>query len=398
MIAMPAKSSRAISVALTALLAAAMLAGLMWLWSAHARHTARQLASGLQRLPEDQLMPQMRRLASLGEPGLPALCDALASPRPAVAAAAGDTLREELARWELLPAASSGPKLALLSQRLARQANSPGSGDPRQLADLAERLLAWPRADVLEMSQVTANCHQILDALADASPPPRLLAHTASSPLRRLKADAVRAALATSEEAPRGATADFIEPTSPPDEALPKEAPKAPVEPPPPALLPAEISEARPLVNAESEAKPAASAPAAPVAKASSKPVEKLAELNTLPLAQLLHSPDPAVSQAARLELERRGHAPLEIYLMDGLTDADPAKRSRGAASLPSMAGMDARPWLLWLSRDEDADVRMTALTLMATSGESKMLRRIKEMAQSDADARVRAQAQRVAR
>lgn len=396
---MPAKHPRIFGVASVIVLAAAMLAGLMWLWSAHARHTARQLASDLETLPDEQLRPQLRRLASLGDAGLPALCAALASPRPAVAAAAGDAMQEELCRWELLPAASSGPKLAIVARLLAHQASLPDGGDRSYLADLAERLLTWPQADVLLTPQITADCHQILDALADAPSPRLLVAHTASAPLRRLPAEAVRVALQTGEDAPHGATADFVAPASMPDETRPAAASATPAAAPPPALLPAEVSEARPLGGAALEIKPMVGIPVAEVTNVpSQQSAVPLAELNTLPLAQLLHSPDPTLSKSAHLELERRGHAPLEIYLMDALTDADPAKRSRAAASLLGVAGMDARPWLLWLSRDQDAAVRLAALTLMATSGESQMLGRIREMAQSDADAGVRAQAQRVAR
>ena len=50
------------------------------------------------------------------------------------------------------------------------------------------------------------------------------------------------------------------------------------------------------------------------------------------------------------------------------------------------------------MSRIMGADVRLVAVTLMATSGESQMLRRVQEMAQSDADERVRSQARRAAR
>jgi hypothetical protein len=42
--------------------------------------------------------------------------------------------------------------------------------------------------------------------------------------------------------------------------------------------------------------------------------------------------------------------------------------------------------------------VRLVAVALMATSGESQMLRRVKDMASSDADQRVRIQAQRASK
>jgi HEAT repeat protein len=112
----------------------------------------------------------------------------------------------------------------------------------------------------------------------------------------------------------------------------------------------------------------------------------------------MLHAPEATLVRAVREELTRRGHAPLEIYLQERLTDSDPRVRSQAAASLPGMPAMDARPWLLSLSRDEDTEVRLVALSLMATSGETQMLRRVKEMAQSDPDPRIRTQAKQIER
>ena len=41
------------------------------------------------------------------------------------------------------------------------------------------------------------------------------------------------------------------------------------------------------------------------------------------------------------------------------------------------MPGIDAHVWLVWLSRDENADVRLAALTVMATTSDPNVLRRI---------------------
>ncbi len=113
---------------------------------------------------------------------------------------------------------------------------------------------------------------------------------------------------------------------------------------------------------------------------------------------QLLHSSDAAVADAAREELARRGHSPAAIELSGRLTNADPGVRAESAAALLQMADFDARPWLLWLSRDESPQVRLVAVTLMATSRETQMLRRVKEMASSDAEERVRAPAKKALR
>jgi HEAT repeat protein len=57
---------------------------------------------------------------------------------------------------------------------------------------------------------------------------------------------------------------------------------------------------------------------------------------------------------------------------------------------------VDAVPWLLWLSRDADPDVRLTAITLLATTGDPAMVDQIEQAARQDRDPRIRRQAQRI--
>jgi HEAT repeat protein len=77
-------------------------------------------------------------------------------------------------------------------------------------------------------------------------------------------------------------------------------------------------------------------------------------------------------------------------------TDPDPKVRWRLAESLPSIPGVDAKPWLLELSYDENSQVRATAITLMATSGDLDLMRRIEQIAREDPDDHIRSQAAKV--
>ena len=109
-----------------------------------------------------------------------------------------------------------------------------------------------------------------------------------------------------------------------------------------------------------------------------------------------LHSGDLALRARAEEELERQGFDALHLELARQLTDPDPRVRRELAESLPAMPGIDAHVWLVWLSRDEHADVRLAAMTVMATSSDPNVLRRIEQMARSDADPRVQRQGERL--
>jgi hypothetical protein len=106
-----------------------------------------------------------------------------------------------------------------------------------------------------------------------------------------------------------------------------------------------------------------------------------------------LHVNDPRVVAAARTELEHRGVTGSQVEVARLATDPDPKVRKALAESLPSLAGIDAKPWLLELSYDDDPQVRATAVTLMATSGDLELLKRLEQISRDDPDDYTRAQA-----
>jgi hypothetical protein len=110
-------------------------------------------------------------------------------------------------------------------------------------------------------------------------------------------------------------------------------------------------------------------------------------------VARLLRGPDPTLAAAAQDELQRRGIVGPLVYLARLAGDADPAVRRAFVESLPTISGVDARPWLLELSYDDDPHVRAAAVTLMATSGDLELLKRVKQVALEDPDDATRGQA-----
>jgi hypothetical protein len=107
------------------------------------------------------------------------------------------------------------------------------------------------------------------------------------------------------------------------------------------------------------------------------------------------HRGDTVVRGAIDDELRHRGYKPRQIEIARHLTAPDPVERRRWAEALPGLRGFDAKPWLLRLSRDDEPEVRLTAVTLMATSSDPEMLRRVAEVARTDPDERVQMQATR---
>ena len=102
-----------------------------------------------------------------------------------------------------------------------------------------------------------------------------------------------------------------------------------------------------------------------------------------------LQTPDPAQAAGAETELRRRGFGDRELGLARQLLDPDPRARRRLARLLPEVSGLDAVPWLMELGRDRDAEVRLTALALLATTGDPSLLGRVRELIRGDVDPRI---------
>jgi hypothetical protein len=109
-----------------------------------------------------------------------------------------------------------------------------------------------------------------------------------------------------------------------------------------------------------------------------------------------LHSSDKTIVRHAEAHLVEAGFAPAHLELARNLTSPDPAVREQLAEILPQVPGIDAKAWLVWLSRDPRADVRLAAISVMATINDPMMLKRIREMARNDPDRRIQEQGQRL--
>lgn len=107
------------------------------------------------------------------------------------------------------------------------------------------------------------------------------------------------------------------------------------------------------------------------------------------------HSSDVRIVAAAVAHLRQAGYSDFEIELGRQATSSNAAQRRRLAETLPRLSGVDPKTWLVWLSYDEDSQVRLTAVTWMITTGEPTLLARVRELAIHDPAEEVRRTAQR---
>lgn len=352
-----------------------------------------------------------REAAALGERGIGLLVEALGSRRAAVATAARETLADEMDRWATLPNDEASPKLAALAAALAERVHRFGPVGRGWAADFVARLIQWPTdSEVIDQGKFLADCGAVLEATADARSRPEWDVRRAAAQLDPLRAPRV------ARDPPDGADTELarvLEATHLPGGGLPIE--PAQVRRFPPRRL-SDGGEPGPFLASPGEIEPLPSGLAPPpptrMSQADSKVVPlaggdasakepaddgaEFKELETPALIRRLASDDSEEIRRVEEELMRRGMNAVHLRLAHRLTDPDPRARRALVDQLPKLTGIDARPWLLWLAEDPAADVRLAALTVLATSNAPALLDRIARQARGDADPRVRALADRL--
>ena len=289
-----------------------------------------------------------------------------ASSDSSLADAALAALLTEMSRWETLPPGESTENLTLLASALADEVPRYGIFGRQAAGELTQRMLRWPfQPEVEGGSALLADCQRVLEVVGEAGPSPTasLLDMVSGS---RSDGASRSSSISLKKSAPSGRRRAVRDRIDAPGRSTP--APLAPV-----------IAEdvGRPI---EEEA-PSELTFVTPLAL-----LDNRAPLNVM---RDLHNPSAERRAAAHAELLRRNFSDLEIAVARRLTDADPSVRASLAGDLPQIAGVDPQPWLIWLCQDEDADVRLTALSIIATSSDAAMLRQAEQIARRDRDPRV---------
>ena len=120
--------------------------------------------------------------------------------------------------------------------------------------------------------------------------------------------------------------------------------------------------------------------------------------IDVLGLIRRLRADDEEQRAEARRELPRRGFSEVDLELARQLFSPDVEVRKQLARAVPRLSSVDAVQWLLWLASDPQPDVRLAAVSTLATTGDPALLERVEALARNDHDPQIHALAQQIAR
>ncbi len=387
----------------------------------------------LSQLPDGALELHLQGLAQSGQIGLAQVVESLAAEREALVRAATRTLHGEVDRAKSLPAVESADLLDQLAHVLATHSSDFRGETLDGAAELAERILAISNREPNQASRLM-DCHVVLAHRAQKGLSLRAGTKVGSSEARSAQSDWGRA---TKEgpfplvfyAAPLSGGALPVSPASADPFPVPEKvvAVAKPLSDVKRTAAPADSSsilqtsaegqsqEVRFAVNGPSlpnspfridvvdSAGDEPSADDHPSADEKGASPNKMRVLNSteapehlvrlLTLDKQLSSENLADAAAARKELKRNGIDDSQLKMARATTDSDPQIRRQVVEALAGVDSFDTRRWLLWFSHDVDADVRRAAISLLATSADPALRKRVREAADDDSDARIRDQA-----
>ncbi|HUY90404.1 MAG TPA: HEAT repeat domain-containing protein [Pirellulales bacterium] len=392
-----------------------------WLYYSQAQWNARYWRQQFAEAPDDELPALARRIVARQAEGIGVLVEGLGSPRQSVRREVRLALDDEVNRWARLPQKEASLRLGWLTAALAAEIERLDPDSRAFAADLATRILLWPTdGSAVDRGRLVAECEQVLRAgrdsddwrrerdLAQASRaaverwtsplpvasheplPPASLEAPALPPLAAIDVQGgVR--LMASVEAPRR-----LQPDANAAKLSSANARRSPRRNP----LQAAANQAARTEDGAAEradySQPLDGAGKSGFVETASAASESgISRRDVSELFAELTSSHVATASAAEGELTRRGYTHRQIEVGKHLASADSEERRRWTEALPGMRGIDAKHWLLVLSRDSSAEVRRAAVTLMATSQDPQMLARVQEVANSDSDPALREQAAR---
>ncbi len=334
-----------------------------------------------------------RELGLLDEAAVEPLVRALVSEDPLLSAAAADEISRRLAAWRQLPRKKSGTKVAALVKALAEASDAIPPEQQFLARQWAEGILLWPlKGSGVDAADVLANCEVIL---ALPQPDEALAAERLALLEERSKrVPEVESSVAIESPleviptkvpmnlppivSPKNLLPPSVEDEPAPIAEFPEHNPIPPYPREPRGIY---VPRARPIQEAsppsEPKVLPQQEPSLLPPIKASAA-VEDLAASPDLEVMLELQSDDGATVAAAEKELARRGYKGIHLALARQLTDPDSEVRLKLVQSLPRARGVDPRPWLLHLSEDHDDKVRSAALSILRTSQDPELLRKLR--------------------
>jgi hypothetical protein len=142
-----------------------------------------------------------------------------------------------------------------------------------------------------------------------------------------------------------------------------------------------------PTNKEDTDAEPTPPVNAVPAEQNASEP--PLAELDSQELLRRWLDAEGADVFPLEQELTRRGFGRLSERLVQQFFSSVPQERLALVDTVLTEPGVDARPWLVLLSEDSDADVRLLAVTIMATSNDAALVDKAWQASIRDRDPRI---------
>lgn len=341
--------------------------------------------------PENEAALALRQMAQLREPPLEIMVLAAASPAREVARAAQDSIGDLLRKWQHESKSSRGAahvadRLERLAVALDAEQEAITSLDVRWLESTTEKMLrladAAPPEDVLGFA---GHCESLLLVARQRDLEPRLAvvpvanAMLNSAPLG-LFAPPSRLALQSIVATEQPSVLDESDPPPAPPEFSTDTAPM-----PRPFRQPIEES-----------LKTAAPIPVSEVSTGDAAPIDPGAEVSSRQLLERWLAESGAAQREIERELRRRGFGSLRSDVVRLALVGETKARVQLVHDLPASPGLGAKAWLMLLAEDADAEVRLTAVSVMATSRDAEMLDRAWNVALHDRDPRIAGLAERL--
>ena len=109
-----------------------------------------------------------------------------------------------------------------------------------------------------------------------------------------------------------------------------------------------------------------------------------------------LGSPHQALREKAKLELMRRGYDGGQISLATQIASGDVSTRKALVDAIARSDSLDPRPWLLFLLDDESREVKLRAISVLATMNDPAISAELRARLSDQGDPIVAARLRRV--
>ena len=374
----------------------------------------------------DEATAALRNLAAMPRPPVDVLVAAAASTDPIIADEAQHLINHLLRRWQRQLDSQRqvrivSRQLGELADELAEQQIAFSTADPRWLRSTARTVLRLAnRIPAKRSPLVAAQCDTVLAAVAASeisaaafvdrqitvgSQPvtPVADAKPAESGVDRLEPEL--AAFAVRPLTTAGASMSATAATSDHEDAIASPAPlEQPAEPKEESQTSRVLRWSHPMLN-WAPAMPIKATPAddndgdeetsttrpAPSGRAADAAPSRhsLADLESRELLARWLEADGSEVFPLEEEITLRGFGRLSARLVEQLFSEFSEDRLRLVDDVLTEPGVDARPWLLLLADDADADVRLLAVTIMATSDDATLIEKAWQVAINDHDPRI---------